>query len=64
MFLLVNTHMHQVLLIADQRAELPPGSTVLSVTQSGKSDWVETVRIEARHSDGSTKLYFMKVCNP
>ncbi|CAF9913063.1 MAG: hypothetical protein ALECFALPRED_008620 [Alectoria fallacina] len=52
--------MHQVLLIADQRAELPPGSTVLSVTQSGKSDWVETVRIEARHSDGSTKLYFMK----
>lgn len=41
-------------------AKLPPGSTVVSVTQSGKSLWVETVRIEARHGDGSTRLYFMK----
>lgn len=64
MFSPVSFHMHPVLFFADQRAELPPGSTVVSVTQSGKSLWVETSRIEARHCDGSTKLYFMKVCSP
>ena len=54
----------QILCIIDWRAELPPGSKVVSVIPSGKSFWVETVRIEVLCSDGSTKLYFMKVRSP
>ncbi len=55
---------HKALFIADPRAELPLGSIVVSATASAKSQWVETLRLETRHSNGSTKLYFVKVCGP
>ena len=42
-------------------AVFPPDTKILSITPSGASAWVQTVRIDARNGDGSVKPYFMKV---
>lgn len=41
-------------------AELPPGTRLIFISQSGVSAWVQTVRIETALRDGTPKLYFMK----
>lgn len=41
--------------------ELPPNSKVLSVTPSGKSLWVGTVKIVVKLADGTTAEFFKKV---
>jgi hypothetical protein len=51
-------------LVTDHVQVLPGGIEVLSVTPSGASAWVQTVRIEVRLPDDSTKYYFKKVCIP
>lgn len=40
--------------------DFPEGTSILSVTPSGTSAWVQTVRIETRQEDGDIKLYFLK----
>ncbi|KAL8912459.1 MAG: hypothetical protein Q9171_002552 [Xanthocarpia ochracea] len=42
------------------RVELPKGAQVLSVSPSGTSVWVQTVRIDTRLTDGNLKTYFKK----
>lgn len=62
MFSLVNVYRYRAPFIANGQAELPLGSKVISVTASGESRWVVSVRIEVRVSNEFTKVYFMKVC--
>ena len=40
---------------------LPEGSQVLSVTQSGTSLWVDTVKIHVRLQNGELQDFFKKV---
>lgn len=40
--------------------ELPLGTKVLSITPSGASAWVQTVRIDTELADGSQRVFFMK----
>ena len=40
---------------------LPAGIKIVSVTPSGASAWVQTVRIDTKQKDGSLKSYFKKV---
>ena len=41
--------------------ELPPGTKVLSISPSGASAWVQTVRVETVLPDERQVVYFMKV---
>ena len=45
----------------DHHLELPPGTEVIEITPSGASAWVQTVRVQTRQKDGTTKDYFKKV---
>ncbi len=42
-------------------AELPEGSTVVEASSFGTSAWTRTARIRVQLSDGSQKVYFLKV---
>lgn len=44
-------------------AELPPACKVVSITPSGTSQWVQTMRIVTRLADGTFKAFFIKVGN-
>jgi hypothetical protein len=41
---------------------LPAGVVIESIVPSGASAWCQTVRIDARLSDGTVHRYFQKVC--
>ncbi|KAL9005295.1 MAG: hypothetical protein Q9188_001921 [Gyalolechia gomerana] len=41
-------------------AKLPEGVKVLSISPSGASAWVQTVRIDTQLADGTSKTYFKK----
>lgn len=49
------------ILLTDSTA-LPPNSQIVSVSPSGRSLWVGTLRIEVRLKDGSSSVFFKKVC--
>ena len=51
----------QFTLTDEFQIDLPSGTKIISITPSGASAWVQTVRIEALHEDGTVKSYFKKV---
>ena len=40
---------------------LPPGSSILDITESGQSFWTRTAQIRTTNTDDETVSYFLKV---
>ena len=49
-------------LLSHPNIVLPEGSLVIAVTGCGGSYWSQTGKIDLRLADGSTEVYFIKVC--
>lgn len=45
-------------------AELPPGTQVHGISQSGSSYWARTAKIDATDAAGNPTPFFMKVTDP